>query len=778
MATIGTIAVDILLTGLGPANRSLDDLKGKSKGASDGLDSVKKKSEEASNAAKKLEKDVGGLSGALGVVKSAALGLFAAFSVQKISQIADSWSDMQSRIGAAAKNMEAAPALMQRMVDLANASYSPLEQTVDVYARNVGVLRDLGVSAAGAADFTESLNHMLVITATRGERAASVQNALSKAMAVGKLQADGLETVLANGGRVAEALAAELGTTVSGLRGMASQGKITGDVIKNALLNSLEDVREEAAEMPATIADAFTRIATNTTSLIGVLDQAWGVSGRVSEQLLAMADGIRASSDTILRLGNIVGSVLGPAFGLLSENVENITSVAGVAVAALAGFYAPAVIAGLWSLSTALVTGVAGGIRAITLAMMANPIGLLIGGLAAAVTAAFMFRDKIKQVIGVDVIEVFKTGANTIIGAMVGAVEATKTAWEVLPDFMSGVGARAWNAFLSGFEGPAVSWTNPFTGEKFDLINLDLSAFKADEGGAGGAAVGAVTKAFSDAQGHDYVGDISASIGELWENAGGASGAISELANQLGGGGGGATDPAGGGLSKASKKAKEDIDKVSEAMKKAQETGKQMGQAVVDSLKELFKSVFTGGKDALEIVGSLLNKLGDLALDAAFNLLSAGLFGGAGGGGNLFSWIGGLFGFAQGGYTGNSATNKVAGVVHGGEYVFSASATSRIGVANLEKMHSAAKGYAGGGFVGSAPAFASGAANDVNIKVDVGVSVNDNGELQAYVINVSRSESATAASTAGQAAVRQANKSAPGAIARFQSEQAGSDYRL
>ena len=48
---------------------------------------------------------------------------------------------------------------------------------------------------------------MLVLTATRGERAASVQNALSKAMAVGKLQADGLETVLANGGEVAQALA-------------------------------------------------------------------------------------------------------------------------------------------------------------------------------------------------------------------------------------------------------------------------------------------------------------------------------------------------------------------------------------------------------------------------------------------------------------------------------------------------------------------------------------------------------------------------------------------
>lgn len=221
---------------------------------------------------------------------AAALG--AALGVGALRQYADAWSDMQSRVGAAVKDMEAAPRLMQRMVQLANASYSPLEQTVEVYTRNVGVLRDLGIAADGAADFTESLNHMLVITATRGERAASVQNALSKAMAVGKLQADGLETVLANGGRVAEALAQELDTTVSGLRAMASQGKITADVIANAMLKSLEDVRAEAAEMPATIGDAFTRINTNVLQFVGTLDQTYNISGRVAEAMLAMADAI------------------------------------------------------------------------------------------------------------------------------------------------------------------------------------------------------------------------------------------------------------------------------------------------------------------------------------------------------------------------------------------------------------------------------------------------------------------------------------------------------
>jgi tape measure domain-containing protein len=243
--------------------------------------------------------------------------LGAAFSINAIKNYADQWSDLQSRVGAATKDMGGAAKQMSRLVDIANASYSSLEQTVSAYAGNVGALQDLGKSAAEAADYTESLNHMLVLTATRGERAASVQNALSKAMAVGKLQAEGLETVLANGGEVASALAAQLGTTVSGLRAMASEGKITGDVIANAIINPLEEVRLRAAEMPATIGDAFTRIQTNTTELVGVFDKLTGASAKVSEGILSAADSMRNLSqnqealENIAKAGEILAVVIG-----------------------------------------------------------------------------------------------------------------------------------------------------------------------------------------------------------------------------------------------------------------------------------------------------------------------------------------------------------------------------------------------------------------------------------------------------------------------------------
>ena len=91
---------------------------------------------------------------------------------------------------------------------------------------------------------------------------------------------------------MAELLAEELGTTVSGLRTMGQQGKITGDVIRTALVGNLELLREEADSMPATIGDAFTLIGNAALTLVGTWDQLLGASSTVADVLILVADNL------------------------------------------------------------------------------------------------------------------------------------------------------------------------------------------------------------------------------------------------------------------------------------------------------------------------------------------------------------------------------------------------------------------------------------------------------------------------------------------------------
>lgn len=159
--------------------------------------------------------------------------------------------------------------------------------------------------------------------------------------------------------------------------------------------------------------------------------------------------------------------------------------------------------------------------------------------------------------------------------------------------------------------------------------------------------------------------------------------------------------------------------KLTEATKKATEAVNFVKNTTAGFINDLRDGLKNGesfwesfSNAALNVLDRITDKLLNDVLDAIFKVSNAG----SSGGGLLSGLFGGLFGgggksffpsapgglYADGGYTGNASEKAVAGVVHGGEYVFSKKATDRIGVGNLEAMHRSAKGYAVGGYVGAA----------------------------------------------------------------------------
>ncbi len=183
--------------------------------------------------------------------------------------------------------------------------------------------------------------------------------------------------------------------------------------------------------------------------------------------------------------------------------------------------------------------------------------------------------------------------------------------------------------------------------------------------------------------------------------------------------------------------------------RKSQEAFRDIQQFVGTSLTGFFSDVVSGGKNASDALMNLTKKLAEAALQAA--LLGQGplanLFGtasgekGAVGGliGALFKGataggtggtvgagfsLSSLFGYADGGFTGAGGKHQPAGIVHAGEFVFSADAVRRLGAANLAALHGGAlRGYADGGLVGvpalAAPAARGDASGPVSITIDV-----------------------------------------------------------
>jgi tape measure domain-containing protein len=181
---------------------------------------------------------------------------------------------------------------MARLSQIARRTYSDIANTTDAFVANNQALKDLGYSTQTQLDYTEALNNALVVSGAKGQRAESVTNALAKAMALGKLSGENLNTVISTGGRVAQALADGLGVTVNELRRMGAQGKLTGDVLVKALTGQLQKLREEADSMPAVITDAMVILKNAMTEYVGKLNEAGGVTSTFADGIIAVADNI------------------------------------------------------------------------------------------------------------------------------------------------------------------------------------------------------------------------------------------------------------------------------------------------------------------------------------------------------------------------------------------------------------------------------------------------------------------------------------------------------
>ncbi len=307
-------------------------------------------------------------------------GIGAVLGARELTALADTWSDLNSRVRLAAGGVEQGNQVMERLGEVARRTYSSLEQTAEGYLANATTLKEMGYSTSQTLDFTESLNNALVVSGAKGQRAASVMDALSKAMALGKLSGDNLNTVIASGGRVAEALAEGLGVGVNQLRALGSQGKITGRDVVQALSSQMEKLRKEAEAMPATISDGIQLLRNALLEYVGNADQATGVSAKISEALVVMADNFDKTADVALQLAAVI------AGALIGRSLLKMISTLGLAGSALVKF----------TQALAAARTMAGlGMAFTGLASAAGPVGMLIGG--ALVSSLILFSNTSAQ---------------------------------------------------------------------------------------------------------------------------------------------------------------------------------------------------------------------------------------------------------------------------------------------------------------------------------------------------------------------------------------------
>jgi tape measure domain-containing protein len=258
---------------------------------------TKKTTKDTSDAAKENEK----LTGSLKALAGAYIGLAGA---TKLVALADQYTKLTAQLKLATRSQEEFNQAFTNVQNISKVAQSGLSETAVLYARVSNATRDLGANQATVAAITESVSLGLKVSGASAAESASAMLQLSQAFASGVLRGEEFNAVNEAAPRLMKALADGMGVPIGALRNLASDGKITSDILGNSLVAALADLRKEAAQTQ-TISGAFVELKNEVLLTAGQLDSATGASKAFAQSIkdLAGSGVIKVVFETIAVLG-------------------------------------------------------------------------------------------------------------------------------------------------------------------------------------------------------------------------------------------------------------------------------------------------------------------------------------------------------------------------------------------------------------------------------------------------------------------------------------------
>ncbi len=151
--------------------------------------------------------------------------------------------------------------------ELENKIYGAAQRSSGSYNDMLATVAKLGITAKKAfrdnnelIRFSELMQKAFRVGGASSSEAANGMYQLTQAMASGRLQGDEFRSIIENAPLLANAIAEYTGEGMEGLKKLSSDGKISSDIIKNALFSAAQEIEQNYAHMPVTFATAWTDI--------------------------------------------------------------------------------------------------------------------------------------------------------------------------------------------------------------------------------------------------------------------------------------------------------------------------------------------------------------------------------------------------------------------------------------------------------------------------------------------------------------------------------------
>lgn len=236
------------------------------------FDAIEENIRNANNEQQKFNNSIRGGSnsanGLLSIIKKVAIAAGGIAGINKVLNISDELASTKARLNLLVDDGGSVAELEQKIMASAQRSRS-------VYFDTASAVAKLGLNAGNAFNgdmdqviaFMEQVNKQFVIGGATAQEQSNAMIQLTQAMAAGALRGEELNSILDGAPGIARAIEKYMGIAEGSIKTVAQEGKVTAEVVKNAMFAMADETNAKFDSMPKTWAQIWVDMKNQALSM-------------------------------------------------------------------------------------------------------------------------------------------------------------------------------------------------------------------------------------------------------------------------------------------------------------------------------------------------------------------------------------------------------------------------------------------------------------------------------------------------------------------------------
>lgn len=192
-------------------------------------------------------------------IKNLVAGYVGLRGIKSLFNLSDTIASTTARIDMMNDGLQTTDELNNMIWESAQRSRGAYADTAAFVAKLGNLAGDAFSSSAEIVAFAEQINKQIALSGASSTEASAAMLQLTQGLSSGALRGEELNSVLEQTPMIAKTIADYMGVTTGEMRELASEGKVTAEVVKNAMFAAADETNAAFAQMPMTWSQVWTQ---------------------------------------------------------------------------------------------------------------------------------------------------------------------------------------------------------------------------------------------------------------------------------------------------------------------------------------------------------------------------------------------------------------------------------------------------------------------------------------------------------------------------------------